>query len=431
MVQERYSRQAKLRGWDQGKIADAGIVIVGANNAGCELAIGLAEMGYTRIVMIGEEEMDGSEWFVENCNKSSKRVEHLSWLCAQMNSDVVIEPIGKKVMSDADTGSFFSDKVDLIVDMTNDLRSKTACVQYAKSKAVRVISGASTNNCLVVTNFAFEEDNLDDVLGFHAKDYARKPSGFLNASLVSSLIMEEIRKMVMPLKYDAQLRRFYYGGIRENSETIDIPVLMVGAGAIGSNVGRLCACTGVQNLAIVDFDLVELGNLGNQIWYYNSPKTYKAQTLADKMKRVNRKGRYVSHNSRFDLSWDSYLHGHKVDVLLSCVDNNPTRLIMQDLAEKHAIPLINGGSSSDGSSCIVNNYLPSDTPRIDEQDLSTKEPAPPKNEDNCFGPSLTIPNRIAAVLIVNRLKGLLSAEPHRVKIMQLYYSARGIVEGEY
>lgn len=62
------------------------------------------------------------------------------------------------------------------------------------------------------------------------------------------------------------------------------PVLIVGAGALGSQVALQLFKLGIRNISIVDFDVVEAHNLPNQLVYgYRDIGKFKAETLAIKL----------------------------------------------------------------------------------------------------------------------------------------------------
>ena len=49
---ERYDRQLRLKGWDQKKLMDSEVIIVGVGAIGCELAKNLTLMGVGKIVLV-------------------------------------------------------------------------------------------------------------------------------------------------------------------------------------------------------------------------------------------------------------------------------------------------------------------------------------------------------------------------------------------
>lgn len=62
---------------------------------------------------------------------------------------------------------------------------------------------------------------------------------------------------------------------------------IAGCGGLGSNIAVHLVRSGVLNLKIVDFDVIESGNLNRQFYFADQVGLPKAETLAANLKRIN------------------------------------------------------------------------------------------------------------------------------------------------
>tara|TARA_Y100000310_G_scaffold345727_1_gene468896 strand:+ start:5837 stop:7114 length:1278 start_codon:yes stop_codon:yes gene_type:complete len=408
MERERHSRQSAIKGWDQKKIDLAHIALVGSNQLAAETAIGLTEMGYGSITMIGDSPASNQDWFYMNNHKS--RAENVADFCKLLYHEINFSPITLEIDDPDDIDSYVTSKPNVIVDLTNNPNSKFISYEYAQDQSIPFISGSSTKKQIIL--FTDENNKLEDAFDFNVNKYQNQENGVVNNMLLSSLVLEEIRKAVMPMQYDSRQELFSYNGINDTEATLPGNVFMVGAGGIGSNIGRGASIIRTSNMEVVDFDTAEQGNLGNQFWYFDSQNAPKAVSLANKMKKLNPKGNYQSRVEKFDHTWAQYFDNNKVDLILSCADSNETRLLLQEFAKMYKIPFINSGSAMDGASSVVLNYIPGKNGTISEQDPVWNEPTP-KRKNNCaFFPSSTIPNRVAASLMLNEMRKVLQPKTY-------------------
>ncbi len=119
-------------------------------------------------------------------------------------------------------------------------------------------------------------------------------------------------------------------------------VLVVGAGGLGCPVLVNLVAAGVGNIKIADFDVVSESNLNRQFLY--SP------TDIDKHKGVIAKEKLSKQNPSINIevitekitAENIFLYGKDVDVVVDCVDNVATRLLLNEFCLKEDIPLVEG-----------------------------------------------------------------------------------------
>lgn len=120
-------------------------------------------------------------------------------------------------------------------------------------------------------------------------------------------------------------------------------VTVVGAGGLGSPVLTYLACAGVGTVRIIDSDTVSESNLNRQFLH----------SLADigKTKALSAKEKLTGLNPEIEIiSREIKLMGENVDeclqnsdVVIDCVDNIKTRLIVNEYCLKSEIPLVEAG----------------------------------------------------------------------------------------
>jgi molybdopterin-synthase adenylyltransferase len=122
-------------------------------------------------------------------------------------------------------------------------------------------------------------------------------------------------------------------------------VLIVGCGALGSNLAEMLARAGVGFLRIVDRDLVELSNLQRQVLFDESDAkdaVPKAVAAANRLARINSQITVEPIVADVNaLNAESLANGDQpIDLILDGTDNVATRYLINDVALKHNIPWI-------------------------------------------------------------------------------------------
>jgi len=119
-------------------------------------------------------------------------------------------------------------------------------------------------------------------------------------------------------------------------------VLVVGAGGLGSAALTYLAAAGVSNLVLVDGDRVELSNLNRQILHGEADiGRLKVESARDALALINPEVRVevraesVTEENVREMIRDC-------DVVLDCLDNFPTRFLLNDACFREQKPLVSG-----------------------------------------------------------------------------------------
>lgn len=119
-------------------------------------------------------------------------------------------------------------------------------------------------------------------------------------------------------------------------------VFVAGAGGLGSPVSMYLAVAGVGEIRIADFDSPELSNLNRQILHDPSRiGTNKAVSAEMTLSRLNSNVRITALGVRIDENNVDELVGGSA-LILDCMDNFPTRYVLDACARRKGIPLVHG-----------------------------------------------------------------------------------------
>ncbi len=141
-------------------------------------------------------------------------------------------------------------------------------------------------------------------------------------------------------RYSRQLSLFGVEG-QENLKKASVSIM--GVGGLGSVVSLYLAAVGVGHIRLVDRDIVSLPDLNRQILYnmddLGHKKVYRA---AEKLMRMNPNVEIEPLDvSITEENVDGLIDG--VDIVVDCLDNWATRLILNKACVKHQKILVHGG----------------------------------------------------------------------------------------
>ena len=154
-----------------------------------------------------------------------------------------------------------------------------------------------------------------------------------------------------PAFSDSQTRTVSAWGEESQSDLVRRRVLVVGAGSVGLDVLVRLAASGLCQLTVMDFDLVELCNLDRLIGatrrdaHLKRPKIHVARREASaaatsRIFRIQASDRSVCEPEGLQLALDH-------DLIISCVDRPWPRAVLNSLAYSDLIPVIDGGIAID------------------------------------------------------------------------------------
>ena len=119
-------------------------------------------------------------------------------------------------------------------------------------------------------------------------------------------------------------------------------VFVAGAGGLGSPVSFNLAVAGIGLIRICDFDSPELSNLNRQFLHDDSSiGVNKAESAKRTLSRLNPHVQIDAITEKIEETNVDRLVGD-ADLILDCMDNYPTRFLLNASAARKRIPLVHG-----------------------------------------------------------------------------------------
>jgi len=349
-----YSRQLIF---DQDKLSNTKIAIVGAGALSNYLCLYLSGLGIKNICLVDDSphKSDINEFLLRGFQ--DQKVYGLEKKVKEINPEIKIFAINSTLTD------YLIGQPEVLIDLTNNPESKKKCKSISKNiKSLKKVISASTsenNGSIRVYNPTRAGPLIlkkkSNVLVLKKEDfslgmYQNFTQGSFTSGLMAAIVLDEIRKSVLPLENEHPLKgkvdfslyskKRFNDSLRfdEKSENLsNLNVLVVGAGGIGTYVCLNLALMGVGNIDLYDGDIIEDHNLNRQVFYYDAIGKNKAEVLAGRLNKLNKS--CITPHSVY-LKDVSKLK--KYDAIFSCLDNWEHRFILSDYAVKNKIPFING-----------------------------------------------------------------------------------------
>ncbi len=147
---------------------------------------------------------------------------------------------------------------------------------------------------------------------------------------------------------DRYSRQAMFPGIGEEGQTklSGSSVVVIGCGALGSNISTLLVRAGVGKIRIIDRDFIEYHNLQRQVLFDEDDiksQLPKAIAAERHLRRVN--SSVEIEGIVADVNYTNIERFcHSADVILDGLDNFETRFLINDVALKEKIPWVYGGA---------------------------------------------------------------------------------------
>ncbi|VDK50119.1 unnamed protein product [Anisakis simplex] len=211
-------------------------------------------------------------------------------------------------------------------------------------------------------------------------------------------------------------------GIVNNYEKIrEKTLIVVGIGGVGSVVAEMLTRCGVGKLILFDYDKVELANMNRLFYQPHQSGLHKVDAAKNTLTAINPDVEFETYNLNIttvenykiliDRICEGGLHGQKVDLVLSCVDNFEARMTINTACNEENQVWMESGVSENAVSGHIQFIEPGRTAcfacmpplviasNIDERTL--------KREGVCAASLPTTMAVIAGFLVQNSLKYLL------------------------
>lgn len=118
-------------------------------------------------------------------------------------------------------------------------------------------------------------------------------------------------------------------------------ILVVGVGGVGSAVAHMLVRSGVNNIAILDFDKIDITNVNRQMVAYQSNiGELKVDALYNQLKDINPSVNLTKYNIKID---DDTIHSidlNNFDYIIDCIDDLNAKKLLIKRAYENNTPII-------------------------------------------------------------------------------------------
>ena len=144
-------------------------------------------------------------------------------------------------------------------------------------------------------------------------------------------------------RYSRQIRLAQIGEAGQQ-KLLDATALIIGMGGLGSPAAMYLAAGGIGRLVLVDYDVVELSNLQRQIIHDDAAiGENKVDSAVKSLHALNPGCQLEAINYQVDGDELRTLID-RVDIVLDCCDNFPTRFEVNRYCVETATPLVSGAA---------------------------------------------------------------------------------------
>ncbi len=394
----RLDRQLRIAGWNQTALERAVIGVVGDDDLLASLyVLSAAALGINRLIVVAPR-VDAT----------------LAGMARKLNPELSLAVV-EGFYSHPRVGDLFSD-CPVIVDLSSyGLAAKLAFEKaFAEGRAVIrgfCVADGESQSLRVFTYFQGREwRELEQMWPPRNFPGPHFDDGVLDI-IAAGLALEETKNLLMGHRVSTEI--ISYGRKQIPPPPKDLPILIVGAGALGNFVGLGLALSGFADLTFMDPDVVDPTNLNRQIFFYEAVGQSKAETLAD---RLNRYYGTMAQGRVELFREDTPIEPYRV--VIDCVDNFETRIVLSEKAKADGKILISGGTGvSAGQVVVFDPARGGPTPAellglydiVDRRNLGPYQ----RSREACIyqpNPAIIMTNQIVAGLMVDACRLLAAGE---------------------
>jgi ThiF family len=332
-LHDRLDRQLRIDGWNQRALDEAVVGVVGDDDLLASLFIlSAAALGLNHLKVIAPKLDATLTDMAAGLNPHLK----LAWLEGYYTHPLV--------------GDLFSD-CRLIVDLSAYGLAAKLALNQAFQENLAVIRGAFVDEDgfqgfqLFTYLKGREWQELEQVTPSRNFPGPHFNDGVLDI-IIAGLVLEAAKNLLMGRRVPGDLITYRRPALPP--PPADLPILVVGAGALGNFVGLGLAFAGFTRLTFMDSDVVDPTNLNRQIFFYGAVGQNKAETLAARLNRhYGTRAQALTGYFRDETEVSPYR------VIIDCVDNFETRIVLSEQAKRHGTMLISGGTGVTAGQVVV------------------------------------------------------------------------------
>lgn len=429
---ELYDRQRRIPGWEQERLSEARVVVLGGGWLAGWCALGLACLGVGRITLMeAPRPTSGDQYWFPLRPGEARVAGWAAWLASLGFPNRIIARASDPLAGDR----LLLPAADAVACATGAPGLLPALGRLARDEGVPVVLGTATSRRAAYT--LLRTGNAAAVPpGMPAA--SRGVEGALPAAVIAPLLVEEVRRILLPLPGDAPFpagqtllydptapERFQPHPLAHRPPAPPMPtpsptlspahpytanrrVLIAGAGALGTFAAlSLAAAGGCAHCLVVDRDFIEWTNLHRQPLYWGAVGEGKAITLAGRLSALCPN---MEVEQRSAPVAEAHLDEWEPDLVLACMDRFAPCADLHDWCRARRIPVVNGGTSAFTGHLEV--YRPGETACLDCQldlsGLARREEDAAAHPSRCAGapePSIATTNALIGALMAAEATG--------------------------
>ncbi len=421
MELNRYDRQQRITGWDQSKVNNGKIALIGSGPLAQMTLAALLGMGVGTIRIydnsyVGKD--TSGEFLMWDAKPGERRVDALESIAHEINPLINVE--GIHFTFEEYSWLKVLDYPNVIVDCTNDAAIEQLLFVYGQENNIPICN-ISTGQWKGEIATLLPGNQIP--AHYLSPDFYGLEQGIGTSIVMAGLAAEEVRKILTP--YDEKdtilADELHYNRLssmrfedKEDTPLYEFPrdkvAVVYGAGSLGNIVAWGLACKNVGYLLIVDDDTVEEVNLNRQLLFYDAVGQPKAKALARKIQQIGPSTKVDFRIEQFTPNFN--FRKVKPDVIFACTDSFESRAMLNKYCGEHSIPLISGGT--DYKSGEVVTFQPGETSCLEcLLDVSNRaeKARPPAGCIHAPDPSVIISNMVVGGLMVGEMGALFAESP--------------------
>src|SRR3989344_6077249 len=200
---ERYDRQKLIEGWDQKKLEQGTVTIIGSDLLAQYTALSLAALGAGTIRIIDVRPGTQEDALLDMPLAGKARSEKLATALHSINPKVSTVGISSELT--AAPACYFLRGSNVVIDATNSIISKNNALRYCKEKQIPLISASTNANRGKV---AFSPSKIpEEYMLMRMFSEARQDD--LVSLMLGGVIAEEAKKVVMGAPLEALISTAY------------------------------------------------------------------------------------------------------------------------------------------------------------------------------------------------------------------------------
>ncbi|MHA1674906.1 MAG: HesA/MoeB/ThiF family protein [Promethearchaeota archaeon] len=217
MVEIKYDRQGRIPGWDQAKISDASVAVVGAGALGNHVCLGLVGLGIGTIKIydfdiIEAHNLNRQSLFCE-ADIGKNKAEVLAERLEERNSSIFIIGVDDKI--EEDTIETIMRNVDVIIDCVDLISVRKVLNYYCIRHDIPMVHGGISwiggqagiltrktpcINCIFPQAIQ-DQELLEETSCIHKPE----PSVIYSSQIVAGFMVNFVRQVLMPLPSDIKM----------------------------------------------------------------------------------------------------------------------------------------------------------------------------------------------------------------------------------